>query len=170
MTGLISHVGVTTTAADIPTLLTKLASRKTSIQTLDHQIFSKGKWKRAKITAYPQVTLNLALDKHPSKVIEVTAVTDTESQSDLWLLDQFLKAGFQMSDLSLVSTSLNAANRLPIRINSAFHATIKGRSHTNELIVCHSLIYVSPEVTTIYLSYDTMVALGIVNHDFLMVG
>ena len=161
---------VMTPAVDIPTLLTKLASRKTSIQTLDHQIFSKGQWKRAKITAYLQVTLNFALDKPPSKVIEVTAVTDAEPQSNLWLLDQFLKAGFQMSDHSPVFVSLNAANRLPIRINGALHATIKGRSHTNELIVCQSLIYVSPDVTTIYLTYDTMVPLGIINHDFLMVG
>ena len=39
----------------------------TSIQTLDHQIFSKGQWKNAIITTHPQVTLNLALDKHPFK-------------------------------------------------------------------------------------------------------
>ena len=75
-----------------------------------------------------------------------------------------------MSDLSPVSISLNAANRLPIRIDGAFHATIKGRSHADELVVCYSMIYISRDVTTMYLSYDTLVTLGIVNHDFLMVG
>ena len=75
-----------------------------------------------------------------------------------------------MSDLSPVSISLNVANRSPIRIDGAFHATIKGCSHADELIVCYSMIYISRDVTTRYLSYDSMVALGIVNHDFPMVG
>ena len=123
-----------------------------------------------KITAQPRVTLNVALEKRPSKVVEVTSVADTGAQSDLWLLDKYLKAWYRMSDLSPVSISLNAANRLPIRIDDAFHANIKGRSHADELIVCYSMIYISRDVTTMYISYDTMATLGIVNHDFLMVG
>ena len=75
-----------------------------------------------------------------------------------------------MSDLLPVSISLNAENRSLIWINDAFHATMKRRSHMHELIVYHSLIYVSHNLTTMYLSYDIMVALGVVKHDFSMVG
>ena len=75
-----------------------------------------------------------------------------------------------MSDLSSVSISLNAANKSPIHIYGAFHATIKRRSHADEFIVCHSIIYVNRNVTTMYLSHDTMVTLGILNHNFSMVG
>ena len=80
------------------------------------------------------------------------------------------EAGFQISDLSPISISLNAANRSPIWINGAFHATIKGRFHLDELIVCHSRIYVSHDMTKMYPSYYTMVALGILNHEYPMVG
>ena len=47
---------------------------------------------------------------------------------------------------------------------------MKRRSHMGELIVYHSLIYVSHNLTTMYLSYDIMVALGVVKHDFSIVG
>ena len=141
----------------------------TSIRTLDHQIFSKGQWNKAIITAHPQVTINLAQDKRPSKVVMVPAAADTGSHSNLWLLDKLIKAGFHMSNLSPVSISLNATNRSSIQIDGAFHAITEGRSHADELIVCHSMIYVSHDVTIIYLSYGTMVAFGIVNYDFPVV-
>ena len=105
----------------------------------------------------------------PIQVVGIRATDDAGAQSCLWLLDKFMKAGFQMSDLSPVSISLNVPNRSPIQIDGAFHATIEGRSHADELIVCHSMIYVSSDVTAMYLSYDTMIAFGIVNHDFPMV-
>ena len=99
----------------------------------------------------------------------VPAAADTGSHSNLRLLDKLIKAGFHMSNLSPVSISLNATNRSSIQINGAFHAITEKRSHADELIVCHSMIYVSHDVTIIYLSYGTMVAFGIVNHDFPMV-
>ena len=44
---------------------------------------------RNKITAHPQVTLSLTLDKCPSKIVEVTAFADTATKSDLWWFDKF---------------------------------------------------------------------------------
>lgn len=75
-----------------------------------------------------------------------------------------------MSDLSPVSISSDATNRSPIQIDGAFHATFEGRSHMDDQIVCDSMIYVSRDLTVMYFSYDTMVVLGIVNHDFPIVG
>jgi len=137
---------------------------------LDHQIFSKGQWRRTRLTGHPRITLGLALETHPSRRIEVTAVADSGAQSNLWSLDAFLNAGFKMSDLSQVTLSLNAANKSPIRIVGAFLAIFKGHSADGDAISCRSMVYVSRDVTTLYLSYDTMVDLGIVNHSFPTIG
>lgn len=75
-----------------------------------------------------------------------------------------------MSDLSSVSLSLNAANKSPIHIEGAFHASFTGQSLNGGKITCQSVVYVSRDVSSLYLSYNTMVDLGIVNRDFPQVG
>lgn len=137
---------------------------------LDHQIFNKGEWKKAKITAHPRVPLKVSLDNQTPGQIDITAVADSGAQSDLWSLDEFLKAGFQKSDLSPVTLSCKAANRSPIRIEGAFRAVLKGHSKSGKMITCRTLIYVSRDVQTMYLSFETMLSLGIVNHQFPSVG
>ena len=106
----------------------------------------------------------------PTKVVKVVTVADTGAQSDLWSLDEFLNAGYKISDLSPVSRSLNAANKSPIRIDGAFIASFSGLSPNGDRITCPSMVYVSRDVSTMYLSYDTMVDLGIVSHNFPQIG
>lgn len=136
-------------------------------QPIEHQIFTKGEWRRARVTSHPTVNLRISLDKQKSKPVDVVAVADTGAQSDIWSLEHFLKAGFKMSDLSPATLSLNAANKSPIKIDGVFHARLTGRS--NE-ILCRSMIYVSRDVKCLYLSYDSMLQLGIINSDFPTVG
>ena len=137
---------------------------------LTQQLFTKNGWRKAKTSAHPTVTLQLTMKSRQSKPVKVTAVADTGAQSDLWSLNDFLKAGYKLSDLSPVSLSLNAANKSPIRIDGAFNATFKGQSHNGGSVTCQSTVYVSRDVSTMYLSYDTMVNLGIVNRDFPQIG
>ena len=44
-------------------------------------------------------------------------ITNTGAQSNIWSLDQFLKAGLVMLNLSPAAFSLYAANKLPILID-----------------------------------------------------
>ena len=152
-----------------PTTSVQVIERPPNIP-LDHQLFSKGEWRRAHITEHPRVPLKIALEKQPSRSIDVTAIADTGAQSDLWSLQQFLDAGFTMADLSPVSLSLNAANKSPIRIDGAFFAKLDGRLTTGKTVSRRSMIYVSQDVKSLYLSYDSMLELGIINSDFPKIG
>lgn len=151
-----------------PTDVTVATNKKPT--TMSHQPFTKSGWKKAKTSDHPKVNLTIAMRTSPSKSTEVTAVADTGAQSNLWALKDFLKAGYKLSDLSPVSLSLNAANKSPIHIEGAFRATFTGQSLNGRKVLSHSVVYVSRDVTTLYLSYDTMVDLGIVNRDFPRIG
>ena len=140
-------------------------------KSTSHQIFSKGEWRRAQIMEHPKVNLKLSVDcKMPVKPINVVAIADTGAQSDILSLDQFIAAGFNTNDLSDVSLNLQAANRSPIRIDGAFRATLDGRSDNGKKVQCRRMIYVSRDVKSLYLSYSSMLELGIINPDFPAVG
>ena len=97
-------------------------TKKSGTKPLDHQIFTRGEWRRAQITLHPTVNLRINIDGRRSESVDVEAVADTGAQSNIWSLENFLKAGFMMSDLSPATLSLNAANKSPIKINGVFHA------------------------------------------------
>jgi len=75
-----------------------------------------------------------------------------------------------MTDLSPATLSLNAANKSPIKIDGAFFANMVGASKTEKDVSCKSMIYVSRDVKTLYLSYDTMLDIGIINPGFPTIG
>ena len=80
---------------------------------LSHQVFSKGEWRKARIRDHPKVPIEIIVRNcHP---VAATAVADSGAQSNIWSLEEFLQAGFNMKELSPVSLSLNAANKSPIR-------------------------------------------------------
>ena len=135
--------------------------------SLSHKIFNKGEWRRADIKEHPRIQLELSSKQQSTKV---TAVADSGAQSNLWSLDQFINAGFTTADLSPVSLSLNAANKSPIKIDGAFFGKLSGKSPTGKTISCRSMIYVSRDVKSLYLSYDTMLDLGILNKNFPQIG
>ena len=152
-----------------------------NIVSLDHHVFSKGEWKRARLRDHPKVHITISLDKsawwHKKKGdgpataspidATITAVADSGAQSDLWSLDEYLAHGFSRSDLAPVKMTFTAANRSPIPIEGAFFATIGTQSASGVRKTCRSMIYVSSAVRTMYLSYESMLNLGIINLAFL---
>lgn len=150
--------------------LATTSQRPNSTMTMDHHVFTKGEWRRAQVTKHPTVHLKLYLDNDTTTSADVVAITDSGAQSDLWSLDEFLRAGFSMSDLLPVSLSLSAANKSPIRIDGAFFGKVWGRSKDGTEASCKSMIYISRDVKSLYLSFDTMLALGILSPNFPSVG
>ena len=156
--------------------------RKTSgaqVVALHHHIFQKGEWRRAQLRAHPQVTITISMDhtKHPRKrstphglKAEVTALADSGAQSNLWSLKEYIKAGFARKDLLPVTLPLKAANSSRITIAGAFFATIAGCAPDGKEIICHTMIYVSEMANGLYLSYDTMLDLGILGNNFPSIG
>ena len=141
-------------------------------QILDHHIFNKGEWRRAKLNSHPSIELNISMDGKDgtNRKTVVHAVADSGAQSDIWSLDAFLAAGFSETDLSPASLTMKAANKSPICINGAFFAVLSGKAPSGKKISYKSMVYVSRDVKTMYLSYDTMVGLGILNRNFPCVG
>ncbi|CAB4035906.1 Hypothetical predicted protein [Paramuricea clavata] len=144
---------------------------------LDHHIFSKGEWKRARLLDHPRVKVTISVAKSADTRITspshasgrdtvVSAVADTGAQSDLWSLADFLACGFSRDELRPVSLSLSAANRSPISIEGAFFAKITSTPHNGNVMSCHSMVYVSSSVQAMYLSYETLLNLGLLANDF----
>ena len=144
---------------------------------LEHHIFSKGEWRRARLRDHPRVPISISIDKHPTSKnrgdiqtsnspANVSAIADTGAQSDLWSLDEFVACGFSRDDLHPVSLSLSAANRSPISIDGAFFARLTTVTRNGEAVSTRSMVYVSSRVRAMYLSYDTLLNLGLLSTDF----
>ena len=148
-------------------------TQKVSTKTiLDHHIFKNGEWEKSSLRDHPRLTINISAASPMNgecllshRNIAVSAIADTGAQSDLWSLTSFLAAGFSREMLSPVKLGLSAANRSSIPIEGAFFANISViKSNTGRS--CWSMIYVSSGVHEMYLSFDTMLNLGLLPNDF----
>ncbi|XP_077359925.1 uncharacterized protein LOC144005545 [Festucalex cinctus] len=141
---------------------------------LEHHIFTKGEWRRAKLRDHPRVSVAISIDRPvgqgsgdgsrgPVKPVNVSAIADTGAQSDLWSLEEFLACGFSRDDLYPVCLGLSAANRSPINIVGAFFAELSTVPGRGDVAVTSSrcMMYVSNSVHAMYLSYDTLLNLGL---------
>ena len=85
----------------------------------------------------------------------VIAIADTAAQATVWLLRNFLPAGFNRSIL-ISASDLVAANHSGIKTERAFFAVINGLGTDKANVQCHAMIYVSADVSTLYLSHTTL--------------
>ena len=149
-------------------------------QQRDH-IFSKGEWKRTHLRDHPRLPITISLSRPgrtgsgtyntPSDIYaEVSAIADTGAQSDLWSLSDFIACGFSRDDLHPISLSLSAANHSPISTEGAFFAKLATQSSSGEITACHSMVYVSSSVKDMYLSYDSLLNLGLLLCTFPCLG
>ena len=148
---------------------------KTQVVSLQHHIFTKNEWRRAKFATHPTVKISVRIDGNTKSrqspvVVDINAVTDSGAQSDVWSLDHFLAAGFSRADLHPVSLNLEAANKSKIKIDGAFFGVIEGCSPRGEKISCRTMIYVSSDIQNFFLSYESLVNLCILPLDFPTIG
>ena len=100
----------------------------------------------------------------------VMAVADSGAMSNLWCLKEFLDAGFSRDDLTPVTIDIRAANKMTLNIIGYMNANIEGKCINGNVITCHAKIYVSDSADHFYMSYDTMLDLGILGRAFPSVG
>ena len=81
-------------------------------------------------------------------------------------MTDFIACGFSRDDLLPVRLGLSAANRSPISIEGAFFAKLTTQPHNGEVTSCRSMVYVSSSVHAMYLSYDSLLNLGVLSKDF----
>ena len=99
----------------------------------------------------------------------VIAVALTGAQTNVWSLRNFLAAGFNRNIL-ISALDLVAANHSVIKIEGAFFAVIKGLGADKANVQCHAMIYISADVSSLYLSQATSSDLGVLSLQFLLVG
>ena len=145
---------------------------------LQHHIFRTGEWRRARLLGHPRVDITISADSHTGRrmasksdiCVNVRAIADSGAQSNLWSLKEYLNAGFSREDLLPVSLSLTAANASPVSIEGAFFALIKGRAPSGSMVSCRAMVYVSKMANGFFMSYDTMLDMGILSSIFPAVG
>lgn len=147
---------------------------------LSHHIFTRGEWRKMKFLAHPTVKLSLSTEKRDYcsfkaecpvvQPVFINAIADTGAQSNLWSLQDCLDAGYSRDDLLPVDMSLSAANKSAITITGALLTHLSGDTSSGGTVSCPTMVYVSPSVTGFYLSYETMIDLGIINNEFPSVG
>ena len=155
-------------------------SEPRSTQVHAHNIFSKGAWRRARFLNHPEVQLHMSVNNSDYRAFgrrcpttaptTITAMADTGAQSCLWSMDGFLAAGFSEEDLVPVHVDLVAANKSPITIDGAIIVRLQGVPLSDDKKSCATMVYVSKSAHGFYLSWEAMMDLGIVSHDFPSVG
>ncbi|KAK3736200.1 hypothetical protein QZH41_011887 [Actinostola sp. cb2023] len=105
--------------------------------------------------------------QRPSDPAEVPAIADTGAQSDLLSLDSYPRLRFSHWMASNLSASAYRQPTVP-------PLALKGRSLPSwllslaggEIATCHSMVYVSSSVKSMYLSYESLLNLGLLPHTF----
>ena len=136
-------------------------------------LISKNDFKRTiRRSDHPRVKLGITMknSNKTKRCAQVLAVADSGAMSNLWSLDGFLASGNTVKDLTRVSTDIRAANKLSLNIIGYFDAVIEGKSSNGSGVFCVHPVYVSDSVSEFYLSYDTMLDLGILDRCFPSVG
>lgn len=120
---------------------------------------------------HPKVTIAVGFSQwNDPRWTPVEAIADTGAQSNVWGLEDFLKAGFLVKNLQPSSTKIRAANASPMTIIGQFKALIKGQSSKGEDILCQQLVFVSDSISGFYLSCNTMIDLNIIDKKFPVIG
>lgn len=141
---------------------------------LNREVISKSDLRKTRNSNHPRVDLNIRLaepNKNKNKPEAfVRGIVDSGAMSNLWGLKNFYESGFSKADLLNVNMDIRAANRNPINIVGAIKAVIIGKSPSGEEFSSTCVVYVSDCVNDFFLSYDSMLDLGIVSQSFPMVG
>ena len=156
---------------DIASVESAFVSQISAVE-LDHSIISNKNLKKG-FSAHPRVGFWLSAmqaDGSQSDSVHVDGVADTGAQSNVWGLEEFKKSGLPPDILKEVSMNFRGVNKSKLEIVGAFEARCFGEAPSGDIIDCHTLVYVTPNISGFYMSYDTMVDLLIINRDFPTIG
>ena len=82
-----------------------------------------------------------------------------------WPLREFFQYGFPRDILTPVA-NLVAANHFSISIAGAFFTIIQGLSCHGHAVQCRTMVYVSADIQTLFVSHDTLATQGVLSPVF----
>ena len=134
------------------------------------EILSKSELRRHRKSEHPRIELTIVQNDKASAGATVMAVADSGAMSNLWGMRQYLESGFRREDLKTASLEIRAANKNRMNIIGVFDATIQGLAPNGETLTSSCPVYVSDAVSDFFLSFDTMLDLGILGRAFPTIG
>ena len=136
-----------------------------------HEVFTNSKRSTSNMREHSRVQVTILLDEPLLPVVakNISAIADTGAQANVWSLREYLLAGFRREHLTPASDLL-AANHSPIPIAGTFPAVIERTTDGSPPVRYCTIMYVSGAVDTLYLSQDTLFALGVVSSNFPTIG
>ena len=170
-----NHLPVNTDSHLGAIILTNSSTESYEAEDAHHALVNV-QWVRPNMRKHPTISVNISMDqawcrsKHPPHIAKnVVAVADTGSQTNVWSLRKFLAAGFERSIL-IPALDLVAANHSHISIDGFFFAVIEGNSCDGKSVQFHAMICTSSDVSTLYLSKETVADLGVLSPSFPLIG
>ena len=125
------------------------------------------------MSGHPKVCFSLRAiqpDGNHSDVVEVNGIADSGAQSNLWGFEDFKKSGLSLNILKPVTLKFRGVDKSQIQIIGGFNTICSGYSPNGDIIYCECTVYVSPNVSGFYISYETMVDLLILDRHFPTIG
>ena len=112
------------------------------------------------------------INRSTSNVIpsSVTVVTNTDAQSCLWGLSDFLRCGFNTNDLIPVNHTLYAANKEKIGVLGSILIRVNGTTGYGDLQNAVVVTYISPDTERFYLLRETLIQLRVITRYFPHIG
>ena len=146
--------------------------------TLEHQIFEEYLWRPVRNQNHPKMAVrmefnsddyeNFGMSCPSAGSYDTVAVTDTGAQVCLYPRRDLYKLNMSRTELFPVKRKIIAANRSPISIDGAMLIRFKGKC--GELPVAAAMIYVSPDVSEVYLSKHVQSQLEVISKNFPTIG
>ena len=99
-----------------------------------------------------------------------TAIVDSGAQVCVWGWNQCRAAGFTRNDLTPVKQKLNGVSKSQIIIYGAVLLRLHGTSNLGDHYSAAAIVYVSPDVSGLYISKQVMIQLCIVPEGFPSIG
>ena len=151
-----------------------------SYVVLNHHIFTPSGWSRVSKLSHPKLRVRIHTDPadydqlnavQPTIVPKyIDVVADSGAQSCLWSRSEFLRSGFSMKDLVPVRHVMKAANCAEITIDGAILLRLSGMTQDGSNYEAAVMVYISPNVKSLFLSKEVMIQLGIIAPSFPQIG
>ena len=145
-------------------------------KAVSSNIFKDGQWATAHMREHLKVQVTISVDRaqvygESTSVgaTNVTAIADTGAQVNVWSLDEFVKYGFS-HDILTPASNLVAANHSSISIAGACFAIVKELSCHGYVVQCWTMVHVSADIQTLFLSHGTLSTLGVLSPSFPSLG
>lgn len=118
---------------------------------------------------HPKITIKLCPINCTNSIM-LKGVADTGAQSNVWGMQDFLRAGYHEEILETVPVKVTTVDKQAIDITGGFLAQIQGEDPHGDQVTCQAMILVSKSIVGLYISLDTLILLKVVSENFPTIG